>query len=40
MNPFKELPKDTKLSYPSWSNVAVKPYDKNSTDPYTKTRVI
>ena len=40
MNPFKELPKDTKLSYPNWNSLAVKPYDKNSTDPYTKTRVI
>lgn len=40
MNPFKELPKDIKISYPSWGSVAVKPYDKASTGPYTKTRVI
>jgi hypothetical protein len=40
MNPFKELPKDSKLSYPSWAGIAVKPYDKNATDPYTKTRII
>ncbi len=40
MNPFKELPKDSKITYASWNALAVKPYDKNSTDPYTKTRVI
>lgn len=40
MNPFKELPKDSKLNYPSWNALAVKPYDKMTTDPYTKTRVI
>ena len=40
MNPFKELPKDSKISYASWNALAVKPYDKNATDPYTKTRVI
>ena len=40
MNPFKELPKDSKISYASWNALAVKPYDKNATDPYTKTRII
>ncbi|MBE5754727.1 MAG: hypothetical protein E7340_05315 [Clostridiales bacterium] len=40
MNPFKELPKDSKISYANWTALAVKPYDKNTTDPYTKTRVI
>ena len=40
MNPFKELPKTSKISYPSFNNLAPKPYDKNQTDPYTKTRVI
>lgn len=40
MNPFKEMPKDTKLNYPSWSSIAPTPYDKNTTSPYTKTRVI
>ncbi len=40
MNPFKELPKDSKINYSSWSSIAAKPYDKNSTGPYTKTRVI
>ena len=40
MNPFRELPKDSKINYSNWNSIAVKPYDKNSTDPYTKTRVI
>lgn len=40
MNPFKELPKDSKITYSSWKTLASKPYDKNSTSPYTKTRVI
>lgn len=40
MNPFKELPKDSKINYASWNTLAVKPYNKNATDPYTKTRVI
>lgn len=40
MNPFKELPKETKIKYASWNSLAAKPYDKNTTGPYTKTRVI
>ncbi len=40
MNPFNELPKTSKIIYPNWNKVAVKPYDKNATDPYTKTRII
>ena len=40
MNPFKELPKDSKINYENWGALAVKPYDKNVTSPYTKTRVI
>lgn len=40
MNPFKELPKDSKINYANWNSLAAKPYDKNSTGPYTKTRVI
>ena len=40
MNPFKELPKDNKITYASWNALAAKPYDKNTTGPYTKTRVI
>ncbi len=40
MNPFNELPKDKKINYSSWNSISVKPYDKNKTSPYTKTRVI
>ncbi len=40
MNPFKELPKNDEIAYSSWNSIAVKPYDKNATSPYTKTRVI
>ena len=40
MNPFKELPKDSKINYANWNSLAAKPYDKNTTGPYTKTRVI
>ena len=40
MNPFKELPKDGKITYANWNSLAVTPYDKNATGPYTKTRVI
>ncbi len=40
MNPFNELPKDSKITYSNWKSIAVKPYDKNTASPYTKTRVI
>ena len=40
MNPFKELPKDSKISFSDWKNLYPKSYDKNSVSPYTKTRVI
>ncbi len=40
MNPFKELPKDSKISYSNWNSISAKPYDKNTTSPYTKTRII
>ena len=40
MNPFKELPKDSKITYAGWNALCPKPYDKNTTGPYTKTRVI
>lgn len=39
-NPFKER---TNMSYDQfydWKDIAVKPYDKNTVDPYTKTRII
>ena len=40
MNPFKELPKNPQVKYYSWKGLALKPYDKNTASPYTKTRVI
>ena len=40
MNPFKELPKNPQVKYYSFKGLAVKPYDKNTASPYTKTRVI
>ncbi len=40
MNPFKELPAKDKLNFYSWKEMNLKPYDKNQTSPYTKTRVI
>ena len=40
MNPFSELPKSERITYSSWNALAEKPYDKNETSPYTKTRVI
>ncbi len=40
MNPFKELPKDSKINYANWNALSSYSYDKNSTGPYTKTRVI
>ena len=40
MNPFKEIPKESKITYSSWKSIAVPSYDKNATGPYTKTRII
>lgn len=40
MNPFKELSKDTKINYANWASLSLKPYDKKTAAPYTKTRVI
>ena len=40
MNPFKELPKNPQVKYYNWKGLALKPYDKNTASPYTKTRVI
>ena len=40
MNPFKELPKTSNVKFYNWKGLAVKPYDKNTASPYTKTRVI
>ena len=40
MNPFSQLPKDSKINYSSWKELYPKAYDKNAVSPYTKTRVI
>ncbi len=39
-NPFLEKAVAIDDSYASWCDLAPTPYDKNSVDPYTKTRVI
>lgn len=39
-NPFCEKPKKTDSIFMDWKELAPKPYDKNATDPYTKTRII
>lgn len=40
MNPFNEMPKTGKVEYESFKTLSPKPYDKNTANPYTKTRVI
>lgn len=39
-NPFKEKPVDLCKTIDSWDKLCLKPYDKNSTDAFTKTRII
>lgn len=40
MNPFELKPKNIEETYVDIKNLSSKPYNKNSTDPYTKLRVI
>ncbi len=40
MNPFKEKAKPVESYLESFKDLYPKPYDKNATDPYTKTRII
>lgn len=40
MNPFKEINPKKKVELKNWKWMAPKPYDKNATSPYTKTRII
>lgn len=40
MNPFNEKAKKPEEYSMDWKKLYPKPYDKNSTDPYTKTRII
>lgn len=39
-NPFLEKGCDIESSFQSWQDLALKPYDKMTTSPYTKTRII
>ena len=40
MNPFLEKSKPIEKIYKNWKNINVKPYDKETVDPYTRVRVI
>ena len=40
MNPFQEKSKPIEKIYKNWKSVNVKPYDKETVDPYTRVRVI
>ncbi len=40
MNPFELKPQKADKVFTSWNKVLVKPYDKNTVDPYTRLRVI
>lgn len=40
MNPFEQRPQKTEKSFSGWNNVLVRPYDKNTVDPYTRLRII
>lgn len=40
MNPFKESAKDIRKTYKNWKSINVKPYDKETVDPYTRVRTI
>ena len=39
-DPFKQKVKPVEEGFESWKELFVKPYDKNSADPYTKLRII
>lgn len=40
MNPLSVQSKDVLSNFLSWKDISVTPYDKNTTSPYTKTRLI
>lgn len=40
MDPFRELPKATNITFSDWASLAPKSYDKHAVSPYTKTRII
>lgn len=39
-NPFEEKPKKIEKTIEGWNKIFVKPYDKNTVDPFTKVRII
>lgn len=39
-NPFEEKPKKVEKTIENWNKLFVKPYDKNTVDPFTKVRII
>lgn len=40
MNPFELKPIDLNASFMNWTEMYPRPYDKNTVNPYTKTRII
>ena len=40
MNPYELKPQKADKCFTSWNKVFLKPYDKNTVDPYTRLRVI
>ena len=40
MNPFEQKTRPADRLYFDWQKLAPAPYNKNETDPYTKTRII
>lgn len=40
MNPFEEKAKDINKTYKNWKSINVRPYDKETVDPYTRVRMI
>ena len=40
MNPFQEQAKDIEKTYKNWKSINMRPYDKETVDPYTRVRII
>ena len=40
MNPFQQQAKEITKIYKNWKSINVKPYDKETVDPYTRVRII
>ena len=39
-NPFEEKPVSMDCLFMDWATINPKPYNKETTDPYTKTRIV